>query len=1269
VRKPATSDAATNAILNKLGARSVRPLVPTPAAAPLSGAARSWPGSGSLDLSRLVVVDAGSADATAAATALRQTPGVAFAEPDRYVTSMATAPIPVPRSLAIAPPVPAPSTSDGTEKVALPGNYGLTTSLQSYLNAGGVNAVGAYELLGSRYGQLPGTGEIITNVSIGDLTDQSTVVADGQRYLDLPSMPLIPTYTASPDGTLDPAGSTQNQDPSLGEVMLDFGVMAPLPHDQQRATAQGSGLTDLLGIAPGAKYRLVVPQQPTFDQIATALVAAANQNPRPNVITASLGFGTDSAGFPGRYLEDDPVIRATIAGIVRAYGIVVCVSANDGTRLYTPTAVGPDGGSTPTDLTANAAHATSVEDDAYSTTPSLVPDSGAIAAGGTTLDDTLAVSPRSEAAPSRTGTLAETRISGAGTFSSGFGTRVDLSAPSDGIVVFEHTSGGAAQAVTPVISGGTSASAPEIAAAAAVVLQAARLTGRSFTPAKVRSLLERTGRAVSTPPQIDRRLQVGPQIDVAAAVRSLLPAEEKPLNVRVSVAHRVTIGGLGGSFLEQSDPNRLDLAGATNTGEGLAGPVTFGIDLVGGEAQTHGQDNVGMPEVRAADYVLRVGNSEFHSSTPSIRVLPTDLLVAAGLPVVATADRQLTYTLQVRKGARVLASTQRTLAVGPSDGTFVEAPAPVTPATVPTGAPVTVRYDLTGVRSLTKPQLVVSTVGHWNPVLAPLFTAGYTLDLTDLTGTVTIPASAFHGGDGLYGIGIVQNSAAPRAIYGEFTPIRVGGDRANSRPDAPTLSAGGGFGHNATVTRAAPGFSVRYDVDPVARATGAMLEISAPAPTRWNSYNTFTNANGSGRDQDGVNAGSVAYKQLPRRSGTVSLDALALGLPTSMAYNVRVLPTDRSGNVVGQASPSSQLVVNDGLVPGGGTVDSFGIASADSVAAVHDATGSSVLPYAPATGTYQASIAHDNDPASRYEVIGVDAGAHRALVLHYTSSSTTQQLQTYDTGTGRVVSTSTVEGTQYEILGGRVDPVRHRGALLARHQPDRADTVLPVDLGTGTLGTPIPADAPGVSAGKYNAIDIDPATGSVYLAHLGGSWICFTSAAANVAAVDLDTRTVTPSGFLSNCAYGFASDGNGGQVYQLSYRSFSVNILGTTSLAPISASTLLPGTGFAVRQQVGLTLAVDGANHTALVPFSTPTPKAVFGAVGGLLTDSNSTGQMQVMDTTTGTPTETVIGFNFQSGFGGSFNTSTERSVQLDPATRTGWTYAPEAGQIEQFSY
>ena len=264
--------------------------------------------------------------------------------------------------------------------------------------------MGAYSLLQNRFGQLPGAGEVITNVSIGDLTDQTmadagdpyvqffgptTIVQNGQRYLDLPSMPLIPTYTAGPSGTLDPLGSTENEDPALGEVMLDFGVMAPLPHDAAAPLDLGSGVTDLLGIAPGAQYRLVVPQQPTFDQIAVALLAAAQQTPRPNVITASLGFGTDAFGFPGRYLEDDPILQTVIASIVQQYHIVVTISANDGTRLFTPTAVGPDGGSTATNTTRDPGATTDINDDQTSTTPTQVLDSGAIAVGGTTLDDTL----------------------------------------------------------------------------------------------------------------------------------------------------------------------------------------------------------------------------------------------------------------------------------------------------------------------------------------------------------------------------------------------------------------------------------------------------------------------------------------------------------------------------------------------------------------------------------------------------------------------------------------------------------------------------------------------------------------------------------------------------------------------------------------------------------------------------------------------------------------------------------------------------------------
>src|SRR6202035_4311820 len=95
-----------------------------------------------------------------------------------------------------------------------------------------------------------------------------------------------------------------------------------------------------------------------------------------------------------RYLEDDPLMETVIAAIVQQYGITVVDSANDGTRLYAPTAVGPDGGATPTNVARTPSEATTINDDQYSTTPSQVIDSGSIDAGATTTDDTLALPPQ-----------------------------------------------------------------------------------------------------------------------------------------------------------------------------------------------------------------------------------------------------------------------------------------------------------------------------------------------------------------------------------------------------------------------------------------------------------------------------------------------------------------------------------------------------------------------------------------------------------------------------------------------------------------------------------------------------------------------------------------------------------------------------------------------------------------------------------------------------------------------------------------------------------
>src|SRR6185437_11881945 len=153
-------------------------------------------------------------------------------------------------------------------------------------------------------------------------------------------------YTASSKGKLDPTGETCGDDPTLAEVGLDFSMMAPLPDSAQRAGMQGSGLTDLLGIAPGASYRLVVPSTPggAITDVDAAFLAAAAQSPRPDVITASLGFGLDQFGYSSRYLEDDPLTQAIISAIVGKDRIVVCVSAGDGLRTYTNAAVPPSGG-------------------------------------------------------------------------------------------------------------------------------------------------------------------------------------------------------------------------------------------------------------------------------------------------------------------------------------------------------------------------------------------------------------------------------------------------------------------------------------------------------------------------------------------------------------------------------------------------------------------------------------------------------------------------------------------------------------------------------------------------------------------------------------------------------------------------------------------------------------------------------------------------------------------------------------------------------------
>src|SRR5258708_1846609 len=355
-------------------------------------------------------------------------------------------------------------------------------------------------------------------------------------------MPLIPTYTASASGVLNPTGETCGDDPTLTEVGLDFSMMAPLPHDQQRPGAVGAGLTDLLGIAPGASYRLVVPATPGggVSDVDAAFGAAATQTPRPDVITASLGFGYDQFGFASRYLEEDPMTEAVLASIVGS-GIVVCVSGGDRLRTFTNAAVPPSGGAVATDAARTASEVTSPGDVGFSSAVSRVPAFRAIDVGGSTLNDIFAAPPLNpvNADTSYLQAYPATRYTGGRLYASAFGSRVNVSAPGDNVLSFSHPFGGSANAVSVVNEGGTSASAPETAAAAPVVLQVARLTHDhqlTNNPLAVRAFLASSGTDLPAVPQSDTSLNVGPQIDVGHAVELLLAQRGHPATPGVRVS-------------------------------------------------------------------------------------------------------------------------------------------------------------------------------------------------------------------------------------------------------------------------------------------------------------------------------------------------------------------------------------------------------------------------------------------------------------------------------------------------------------------------------------------------------------------------------------------------------------------------------------------------------------------------------------------------------------------------------------------------------------
>jgi hypothetical protein len=885
-----------------------------------------------------------------AVTALLKSPAVVYASPDFRVSSNQVTSIPIPAGSV------EPFAAGGSQRLlsstGIPSNYALASSAQSLLNAPGTDAAAAFDEIDRQFHQLPGQGEIITNVSLGDLDDASvvnnfndpcgfwatvfgptTVMIGGQRYLNWPSMPLIPTYTSKPSGQLSGTGEVCGIDPFLGEVGLDFAMMAPLPHGQQRPGEVGSGLTDLLGIAPGASYRLVVPAPEgpfaTISDIDGSFLGAGMQSPAPNVITASLGFGVDQSGFSGRYLEDDPLTEAIIASLVHE-NIVVTVSSGDGLRTFTNAAVAPSGGSAPTLVIKRNGTPSDLNDVAFSGAPSLDFDSGSIDVGGTTLDDINSAPPQDPANADLAAQHAfpETRWNGFTNFASGYGSRVNVAAPSDNVLGFSHPFGGAADSVQVDLTGGTSASAPETAAAVAVVLQVARLTGRPFpSPVHVRKFLARTGTPVPMVPQSDVSNSVGPQINVRRAVEKLL--EEAGLTVspsvpRVAVAQRRNYSLFDAAFLTATNPANINLQGPVSSADGT------NTDRNAKAWITIAPDWEGLPP--EAEFALSVGGTTI-ASTPWARLLPEQILGAAGLPLASTSSRTVNLTYRASEDGVQLAQASFALTFGPADATTRGMHAPLVPAVV-NGPTIPVTYDLTGVRNVSKPTLLVSEPGRVNPSTGFIYRPIYSVLLSGLTGTAQVPVSALQGG-GIYGINIRFGNVKGSPLNSDFAYTRVAPAGA-SRPPAPLLSQNGSKpGHFLEVPYGGS-FQLSWDVSATEDADGATLEVSAAGPGTFNNQNPFNNPNGSQRDQNGADTGSIAFVALSGVKGTTVLNANTLGLVPTMNHVVRVLPTrsgkdnGRAGEVgiaaAGEAGEVSSITMDGVLATDGGFANNgFGI--------------------------------------------------------------------------------------------------------------------------------------------------------------------------------------------------------------------------------------------------------------------------------------------------------------------------------------------------------
>ncbi len=482
------------------------------------------------------------------------------------------------------------------------------------------------------------------------------------------------------------------------------------------------------------------------------------------------------------------------------------------------------------------------------------------------------------------------------------------------------------------------------------------------------------------------------------------------------------------------------------------------------------------------------------------------------------------------------------------------------------------------------------------------------------------------------------------------------------RPAAPLLFTGGFFGgsgasHDLTINYGQP-FQVLYDVHNVPGANGALLEISTGGPVPFGTYNPFNNPNGTIRDNNGVDTGSVYFVPVSGTIGFATVNPVSAGLLATLNEVVRVIPT-QGGQVAGEGSDVSSVSMNGVLALDGGFVNNgFGVNGngADGFITSGQQTASGQILTSLETFTQSTNaISKDVETGTNslfftngWGIYGGDLG------LFGDSETISPFTTTYNTlhptaGTVGGSWTPPSPNTLF-ITEGAANQANDIGAFLAFDTTGASkdnERVYTSNIPSNTFGPIYDVSAPtkGFGSPDYLGIGENTATNTGVL--VAGDFNNFCGG-PTIETVNLGTGTLGSfTGVGLGVPFGVGVDSTTNKAAVPTVCDNSVGIYNLATDAAVQAH--LPGTGN------GFYTMADQTAHQFVMTQNVPADFAV---------NNNAHSVVHVLDEN-GNLNKSLEDFFFFN----SFLTINANNLQVNPSTRQGYVFGPGQQQLEPFHY